>query len=71
MLNRPFQPREVLCGAADEVLHVLKSEDVRETEKKKSIESSSVPYSNRSLFSFSAVSLSVVPSHKESSFQAL
>ena len=38
MLNRPFQPREVLCGAADEVLHVLKSEDVRETEKKKSIE---------------------------------
>ncbi|KAF8382489.1 snrp-200, partial [Pristionchus pacificus] len=32
------QPRDILCGAADEVLIVLKSDDVRETEKKKAVE---------------------------------
>ncbi|CAI4227464.1 unnamed protein product [Auanema sp. JU1783] len=32
------QPRDVLCGAADEVLAVLKSDRVREKERKKEIE---------------------------------
>ncbi|VDO35832.1 unnamed protein product [Haemonchus placei] len=32
------QPRDILCGAADEVLAVLKSDKVREKEKKKEVE---------------------------------
>lgn len=32
------QPRDVLCGAADEVLSVLKSDKVREREKKREVE---------------------------------
>ncbi|KAK6736456.1 hypothetical protein RB195_019253 [Necator americanus] len=32
------QPRDILCGAADEVLAVLKSEKIREKEKKKEVE---------------------------------
>ena len=33
-----FQPRDVLCGAADEVLSVLKNDRMREKEKKKEVE---------------------------------
>ncbi|VDM65738.1 unnamed protein product, partial [Strongylus vulgaris] len=32
------QPRDILCGAADEVLAVLKSDKIREKEKKKEVE---------------------------------
>ena len=32
-----FQPRDVLCGAADEVLATLKSDHMKEKEKKKEI----------------------------------
>lgn len=34
-----FQERDVLHGAVDEVLRVLKSEKVKETDKKKEVES--------------------------------
>lgn len=34
-----FQPRDVLCGAADEVLNVLKNDKMREKEKKRDVES--------------------------------
>lgn len=33
-----FQPRDILCGAADEVLSVLKNDKMREKEKKKEVE---------------------------------
>lgn len=36
-ISREFQPRDILCGAADEVLAVLKSDKVREKEKKKEV----------------------------------
>ncbi|GMT33326.1 hypothetical protein PFISCL1PPCAC_24623 [Pristionchus fissidentatus] len=32
------QPRDILCGAADEVLIVLKSDEIRETDRKKAVE---------------------------------
>uniref|UniRef100_A0A183EUT0 GlutR_dimer domain-containing protein n=1 Tax=Gongylonema pulchrum TaxID=637853 RepID=A0A183EUT0_9BILA len=32
------QPRDILCGAADEVLTVLKSDKIREKERKKEVE---------------------------------
>ena len=34
-----LQPRDILCGAADEVLAVLKNDRMREKEKKKEVES--------------------------------
>ena len=37
-MNHLFQPRDVLCGAADEVLAVLKNDRMREKEKKKEVE---------------------------------
>ena len=33
-----LQPRDVLCGAADEVLAVLKNDRMKEKEKKKDVE---------------------------------
>ena len=33
-----FQPRDILCGAADEVLAVLKNDRMKEREKKKDVE---------------------------------
>ena len=34
-----FQPRDVLCGAADEVLQVLKNDKMKDKERKKEVES--------------------------------
>ena len=33
-----FQPRDILCGAADEVLAVLKSDKIRDKDRKKEVE---------------------------------
>lgn len=33
-----FQPRDVLCGAADEVLQVMKNDRLKDKERKKEVE---------------------------------
>ena len=33
-----FQPRDILCGAADEVLSVLKNDKMKDKERKKEVE---------------------------------
>jgi pre-mRNA-splicing helicase BRR2 len=33
-----FQPRDVLCGAADEVLQVLKNDRLKDKERKREVE---------------------------------
>lgn len=33
-----FQPRDILCGAADEVLAVLKNDRMKDKEKKREVE---------------------------------
>lgn len=38
MTSTSFQPRDILCGAADEVLATLKSDKIRDKERKKEVE---------------------------------
>ena len=38
MLYCVLKPRDILCGAADEVLAVLKNDKMREKEKKREVE---------------------------------
>lgn len=35
---RPVQPRDILCGAADEVLAVLKNDKMRDKERRREVE---------------------------------